>query len=163
MLTGKQRSYLKRLANPLKPMTQVGKEGVSQAFLEQMDQLLNAHELIKVSVLENSPVDSKEAIVQVVEALNAEYVQAIGNRFTVYRESRTAPTLEIPDADLTRIKAYKQKVANAANKKDRVSKKGGRISKPLQGKRAVGRKKAAEEASEAKTMTSNRRGRRHDK
>ena len=163
MLTGKQRSYLKSLANPLKPITQLGKEGVTQAFLEQVDHLLNDHELIKISVLESSPMDAETAALEIVNALNAEYVQAIGKKFTLYRESRTAPLLEIPGADHTRIKNYKKKIENNGKKEVRVSKKGGRISKPTQGRRAAGRRKAAEAAGESKITRGQRRDKRDKK
>ena len=45
MLKGKQRAYLRSLANTLKPTTQIGKEGVTESFLEQLDGMLRTREL----------------------------------------------------------------------------------------------------------------------
>ncbi|MBS7526820.1 ribosome assembly RNA-binding protein YhbY [Fusibacter paucivorans] len=103
MLTGKQRSFLKSLTNTMKPVTQLGKEGVTEAFLIEVDHLLEHHELIKISVLNNSMCTAKEAANEIAEKTDAEFVQAIGNRFTLYRQSRTNPTLEIPGADNSRV------------------------------------------------------------
>jgi len=60
MLKPKQRSYLKSLANPLKPLVHIGKEGLSDSLLAQLDECLTSHELVKVSVLENSQLSAKE-------------------------------------------------------------------------------------------------------
>lgn len=54
MLKGKQRAYLRSLANTLKPTTQIGKEGVTESFLEQLDGMLRTRELVKVTILENA-------------------------------------------------------------------------------------------------------------
>ena len=60
MLTGKQRAYLRGLANSLTPIFQIGKNGVEENFLIQVSQALEARELIKIKVLENSGLDSRE-------------------------------------------------------------------------------------------------------
>lgn len=98
MITGKQRSYLKSLANTMKPITQIGKDGVSEAFLSQLDDALEAREIVKVSILENSGLETKETANEVARKLNAEFVQAIGFKFTVYRESKKKPVIELPKA-----------------------------------------------------------------
>lgn len=96
MLTGKQRSYLKGLANGLKPITQIGKSGLTDAFLEQLDLALDARELVKVSILETSGLDTKETANEVAKRVRAEFVQAIGNKFVVYRKNHDNPKIEIP-------------------------------------------------------------------
>lgn len=136
MLTGKQRSFLKGLANKLKPLAQLGKEGISESFLAQMNDLLEHHELVKVNVLDNSLEDATAAANDVAKALDAEFVQAIGNKFTIYRQSRENPMLEIPGADNKRVKINLMKKNQKPSDKERVSKKGGRISKPLKGKKS---------------------------
>ncbi len=134
MLTGKQRSYLKSLANTLKSLAQLGKEGVSDAFVAQMDDLFEHHELVKVTVLDNSLNDAREAAIEVAERTDAEFVQAIGNKFTLYRQSRTNPLMEIPGADNTRVKnnLLKKKQEEDIKKKKvmNLSKTGKTISKP---------------------------------
>lgn len=89
MMKGKQRSYVKKLANPMKPLTQIGKEGLTENVLSQIDKLLNDHEIVKINVLNSSMISAKEAASEVCEALTAEFISALGNKFVVYRESRT--------------------------------------------------------------------------
>jgi len=88
MLTGKQRSYLKALANSVDTIMQIGKGGITDSVLKQIDDALNARELIKVSVLKNSMLDAKSVANEVAESLGAEYVQSIGSKFVLYRESK---------------------------------------------------------------------------
>lgn len=95
MITGKQRSYLKSLANNLTPLIQVGKNGVSDGLIEQIDVLLENHELVKITVLQNSPVTAKEIVEEILEGTGAEFVQQIGSKLTIYRESKENKTIEI--------------------------------------------------------------------
>ncbi|MDD7183394.1 YhbY family RNA-binding protein [Peptostreptococcus porci] len=96
MLKGKQRAYLKSLANGMKPITQIGKDGVSTDFLESLDDMLRARELVKVNILENSGLDAKECANFVCEKLRCEFVQAIGSKFTVYRKNIENPKIVFP-------------------------------------------------------------------
>ncbi|MBP2025453.1 ribosome assembly RNA-binding protein YhbY [Peptoniphilus stercorisuis] len=95
MITGKQRSYLKSLANNLTPLIQVGKNGVSDSLIEQIDVLLENHELVKITVLQNSPVTAKEIVDEIIDGTGAEFVQQIGSKLTIYRESKENKTIEI--------------------------------------------------------------------
>ncbi|MCK5762947.1 MAG: YhbY family RNA-binding protein [Clostridiales bacterium] len=89
MLRGKQRSYLKGLANTMKPILQIGKEGISEQVINQIDKMLNDHELIKINVLDSSSLGAKEAAIEICDELKSEYISAMGNKIVVYRESRT--------------------------------------------------------------------------
>ena len=95
-LTGKQRSYLKRLANPLKAITQIGKSGITENFISQLDDVLEIRELVKINILETSLLDTKEAANEVVRLTNSEFVQAIGNKFVIYRAAKEDPQIELP-------------------------------------------------------------------
>jgi len=97
MLTGKQRSYLKSLANEIEPITQIGKEGISEAFIAQLKDALEARELVKVSIQKNADLDTKETSNKVAELTGAEYVQAIGRRFVLYKKSNKNPKIELPE------------------------------------------------------------------
>lgn len=88
MLTGKQRSYLKALANSIESIMQIGKGGVTENVLKQIDDALEARELIKINILNNSMLEAKETANEIAETLGAEYVQSIGNKFVLYRESK---------------------------------------------------------------------------
>ncbi|ABW19289.1 ribosome assembly RNA-binding protein YhbY [Alkaliphilus oremlandii] len=96
MLTGKQRSYLKSIANGLKPITQIGKSGITDAFLEQLDLALNSREIVKVTILETSLLETKETANEVAQKVRAEFVQAIGNKFVIYRKNHENPKIELP-------------------------------------------------------------------
>ncbi len=96
MLTGKQRNYLKSMANGIKPITQIGKMGLTDAFLEQLDSALNSREIVKVTVLENSGLDTKDTANEVTQKIRAEFVQAIGNKFVIYRKNHENPKIELP-------------------------------------------------------------------
>lgn len=95
MITSKQRAKLKSLANTLNPLIQVGKGGLGEGVINQIDKSLEDHELIKITVLKNSPVEAKEIVDEILEKTNAEFVQQLGNKLTIYRESVENKTIEI--------------------------------------------------------------------
>ena len=88
MLTGKQRSYLKALANSVEPIMQIGKGGITENVWKQIDDALEARELIKINLLNNSMLEVKDTANEIAESIGAEYVQSIGNKFILYRESK---------------------------------------------------------------------------
>lgn len=98
MLTSKQRSYLRSLGNTIEPVLQVGKNGVDDAFLRQVNETLEARELIKLTVLRNSSLDARESCDIICSELRAEPVQVIGNRFIIYRRAKEKPSIELPPA-----------------------------------------------------------------
>ncbi|MCD8005154.1 MAG: YhbY family RNA-binding protein [Oscillospiraceae bacterium] len=87
-LTGKQRAQLRGMANGLDTILHVGKDGIGENLLRQADSALEARELIKGRVLENSMLSSRQAAQAVAEATGAAVVQVIGTRFVLYRPSR---------------------------------------------------------------------------
>ncbi|MDD4780155.1 MAG: ribosome assembly RNA-binding protein YhbY [Tissierellia bacterium] len=88
MLTGKQRSYLKSLANSVEDLMQIGKDGVTDNVLKQIDDALEARELIKIKILNNSLLEAKDSANEIARILKAEYVQSIGNKIVLYRQSK---------------------------------------------------------------------------
>lgn len=95
MLTSKQRSYLRAMANPLPSIFQIGKGGINDNLVKQLDDALEARELIKVNVLRSTEEDIKDIFQQLARELNAEEVQLIGNRFVLYRRSKKNPQIEL--------------------------------------------------------------------
>ena len=89
MLTPKQRAYLKSLAQKEKAVFQIGKEGLSDNLLTDVLNYLNKHELIKISILQNSMVDKDEAI-DFFENAGIEFVQFIGRVLVLYMHSDNA-------------------------------------------------------------------------
>lgn len=97
MLTGKQRAYLRSLANGLSSKYQVGKAGYEDdAFLTQLREGLEKNELIKVTVLENADLSPREVSDAVCDLLGCEGVQAIGNKFVLYKKSKKNPKIQLP-------------------------------------------------------------------
>ena len=96
MITSKQRSYLRTIANPLQPIFQVGKAGIEENFLKQVEEALESRELIKIKVLNNSGLTAREASDVICEAIDAQGVQAIGNKCVLYKRSFKKPKIELP-------------------------------------------------------------------
>ncbi len=88
MLRGKNRAYLKSLANTMDPLVQIGKSGLSDGLIRQLDKSLEDHELVKIRVLQNSPLGVKEIVEEILTKTGAEFVQQIGSKLTIYRESK---------------------------------------------------------------------------
>ncbi|MBQ7573453.1 MAG: ribosome assembly RNA-binding protein YhbY [Clostridia bacterium] len=87
MITSKQRAYLRKISHTLEPIFQIGKDGVTDELLKGISQSLNKRELVKVHILETAMLDTKETCNEIARDLGAEPVQAIGNKFILYRES----------------------------------------------------------------------------
>lgn len=96
MLTGKQRSYLRALANNIQPIFQVGKGGVGENMIKQYNDAFEARELVKSSVLKNSMADARDVSEEIASATGAEIVQVIGNKFVLYKESKENRVIELP-------------------------------------------------------------------
>lgn len=96
MITSKQRAYLRSLANTITPIFQLGKNGIEEAFLKQLEEALEAREIIKITVLENSGYTAKEAINEICDSISCEGVQAIGNKIVIYKASKKNPRIELP-------------------------------------------------------------------
>lgn len=95
MITTKQRAYLRSLANDMQPIFQLGKNGIEESFLKQIDYALEARELIKLNVLNNSGYETREASDIICKELNCEGIQAIGNKIVLYRKSTKKPKIEL--------------------------------------------------------------------
>lgn len=97
MISSKQRAYLRSLANTMDPVLIIGKGDIDANVIKQADDVLEARELIKVSILKNSDISPREACGILCEETGAEPVQVIGNRFVIYRSSRENPFIELPE------------------------------------------------------------------
>ncbi len=93
MLNSRQRAQLRGLANSMETIFQVGKGGISDQLIKQVSDALEARELIKLRVLETSPVTSREAADTIAYAVGADVVQVIGYRFVLYKESKEHKTI----------------------------------------------------------------------
>ena len=87
MLNSKQRASLRALAQKIEPVTQLGKGGVNDAFIDSLDKAIEKRELIKVTVLENSGEAPREVGEIIADRLSAEFVCATGRKLVFYRRS----------------------------------------------------------------------------
>ena len=87
MLKGKQRSYLKGLAHELEPAVYIGKAGLTDSVISAINENLKVHELVKVSIGRDLAMDPKEVCNEVAGMLSADFVQAIGRKFVLYRKA----------------------------------------------------------------------------
>ena len=85
-MTGKDRAAIRKLANPLPAIFQIGKGDLGDALIEAVDSALTKRELIKLSVLETSNLTAKEAAQAIAERTGAEIIQCIGRKFVLYRK-----------------------------------------------------------------------------
>jgi RNA-binding protein len=95
-LTGKQRRFLRARGHGLEAVAQIGKEGLSPAFVRAVDQALDDHELIKVRVGQNALVDRKQAAAELATLTTSEVAQILGNTFLLYRAHPEDPQLKLP-------------------------------------------------------------------
>lgn len=86
-LTSKQRAQLRGLANGIDTILHVGKDGIGDNLIKQANDALEARELIKGRVLENSMLTSREAAEELAKATRSDVVQVIGTKFVLYRPS----------------------------------------------------------------------------
>ena len=94
-LTSKQRAKLRSLANGIETILQVGKAGIGDALIKQVDDALTARELIKVRVLETSPIEIKQVAQQLAEQTYSVVVQIMGTRITLYRKNKKDPKINL--------------------------------------------------------------------
>ena len=87
MLNSRQRAQLRGLGNSLETIFQIGKGGISPQLIKQVEEALEARELIKLRCLESSPLTSREAADEISGEVSADVVQVIGTRFILYKES----------------------------------------------------------------------------
>ncbi|MBQ3563597.1 MAG: ribosome assembly RNA-binding protein YhbY [Clostridia bacterium] len=95
MLTSKQRAQLRGLANGMQAIFQVGKGGIGDALIKQVDDALEARELIKITVLENAQTTSRAVADEIAIKVKADVVQVIGSKFILYRESKEHKEIEL--------------------------------------------------------------------
>lgn len=95
MLTSRQRAGLRRLANGIEPIFQIGKGGLGDRLTAQVSDALEARELVKVTILRTALLDTRETCDELARRTGAEPVQAIGNRFTLYRESKDNKRIDL--------------------------------------------------------------------
>ena len=96
MLTGKEKRFLRSLANTMEPIVQVGKGSVNESVLFSLNEALEARELVKVRVLKNCLEEVSDVAQALAEQSKAELVQVIGRNVLLYRRHPKKPVIELP-------------------------------------------------------------------
>lgn len=96
MLSGKQKRFLRKEAHDLKPVFQIGKSGIHETFIEEIKDVLESRELIKISILQNALEDPKGAGELLAEKTDGELIQVIGSTIILYKESKENQKIELP-------------------------------------------------------------------
>jgi RNA-binding protein len=96
MLTGKQKRFLRGQAHGLKSIFHLGKGGIGENFIEQVNLALEARELIKISILQNCEEDRYDLADNLSQTTNSELVQVLGKTIVLYRKSTNSPQIVLP-------------------------------------------------------------------
>ena len=94
-LSSKQRAQLRGIAMTEDTIIQIGKAGITENTVTEVNNALAARELIKGSVLENSLLTAAEAANALAEACGAETVQVIGSKFVLFKRNIKEPKIEL--------------------------------------------------------------------
>ena len=95
MITSKERAYLRGLANGIPAIMQIGKGGVGENLIKTVSDALEARELIKLTVLENSMESPKEVANELASLVDADVVGVVGRKIILYRESVNNKRIEL--------------------------------------------------------------------
>lgn len=88
MLSGKEKNKLRGVAQTRRALFQIGKDGVTSNMIKTVHDSLEAHELVKVSMLKTCPQDAHEAAFDLASGTRSEIVQIIGRTIILYRRSK---------------------------------------------------------------------------
>lgn len=91
VLSSGQKKTLRGKGHHLEPIVYVGKEGLSPALLKSTKTALNTHELIKIKLGQNCPLERNEAASELARCTEAALVQVIGRMVLLYRPNPELP------------------------------------------------------------------------
>ncbi|WP_373048891.1 ribosome assembly RNA-binding protein YhbY [Vulgatibacter sp.] len=146
-LAGKDRRALRALGHHLKPVVQIGQQGVTIGIIDAALDALDDHELIKVKVLEGAPVDRKEAAAKLAEETGAQLAQVLGRTFLLYKPNPKEPKIRIGEPPTAALHGHIGGEGDrpAARKPRRAISQGAGDEKPA-GRKAPARKAPAKKA-----------------
>lgn len=98
MLNSKQRAYLRGIASTYETIFQVGKGGISDNLIQQVNDALHKRELIKLRVLDASMLSAREAAEDIAQKTHADVVQVIGSRFVLFKRNPQEPVIDLKAA-----------------------------------------------------------------
>lgn len=87
-MTSKERAFLRKSANTIETILFIGKAGVTESIIKEVDNMLVARELIKGKVLDNALLTARDVAEQISEKTHSKVVQVIGNKFVLYKKNK---------------------------------------------------------------------------
>ena len=97
-LTGKQRRYLRSIGQRLKPVVMIGRAGLSDRVMREVDHALDDRELIKIRLGQECDIERKEAARRISARSESEVAQVVGSTMLLYRPREENPAIELPVA-----------------------------------------------------------------
>lgn len=104
-LSGNQKRHLRALGHHLDPVVQIGKHGITEALVAQLAEAIAHHELIKVKLLPECPVDRNDAGGELAKALGAELAQTLGRTLLLFKRNPQAAKVTLPRAGQKKVDA----------------------------------------------------------
>ncbi len=96
MLNKAQKQYLKGLSNTLKPLVQIGKNGLNENVISSVDEILTAHEIVKITVLNTCERPVMEMALDIASNTRSEIVSQLGRKIVLYRRNSKKPVIDLP-------------------------------------------------------------------
>jgi RNA-binding protein len=96
VLNGKQRHHLRGLGHELKPIVQIGKDGIDDGVIAAVDRALADHELVKIRIGEAAALESSDAADEIAQRTGSEVAQVLGSTLLLYRANPDEPTIILP-------------------------------------------------------------------
>ncbi len=106
-LTGKQRRFLRGLGHDLDAVVQIGKGGITSTVLAALDEALLAHELVKVKLGRECPVERAEAAEDLASGTRSRVAQILGKTILLYRRHPNKPKIKLPSASASKRERVK--------------------------------------------------------
>ncbi|HEX7664962.1 MAG TPA: ribosome assembly RNA-binding protein YhbY [Polyangiaceae bacterium] len=132
-LSGKATRYLRGLGHDLSPVVNVGKEGVTEALVKATKEALLAHELIKVKVQPEAPIDRKSTAADLAAQADAALAQVLGRTFLLYKRHPKKPKIAIPGEKPIEKEAKSQKASKPRKTGRPVNRRGASSASPRRG------------------------------
>ena len=96
MLNKTQKQFLKGLSNTLKPLVQIGKNGLNENVISSVDEILTAHEMVKIAVLNTCERPVMELALDIASGTKSEIVSQLGRKIVLYRRNPKKTVIELP-------------------------------------------------------------------
>ena len=96
MISKKDKFRLRALANPLKPVVIIGKDGLTENMIISINDVIRTHELIKCSILKTyEGLETKELAELICSTIDAEYIFSVGRTFVIYKKNKDRNQYEV--------------------------------------------------------------------